>query len=280
MMSGVKRLFVIPVGHIENDLMWNVAGISAASKAEPRRPAQWVRVPCLVYLIEHEERGWILYDTGFRPEDPSRVPKQIQEQFPGDLAADEGLAAGLSRLGLKPSDIARIVVSHMHWDHGGGLSLFSGLPAGQNILAGERDFAYGLSVTHRKSGEPFGGGGYFKEHFEIPGIGFDLVDPALGDFELAPGLRIVQLEGHTPQILGLLVRLPKSGTILLPSDAVYMKRNLYPAVSPPSIIYDSLGFQRSAQKILQLVRMYDARIIYPHDPDQMSDVKILPDYYD
>jgi glyoxylase-like metal-dependent hydrolase (beta-lactamase superfamily II) len=90
----------------------------------------------------------------------------------------------------------------------------------------------------------------------------------------------VQFEGHTPQILGLLLQLPKSGAILLTSDAIYMKRNLFPTVSPPSLIYDSLGFLRTAQKIRQLVRQYDARVIYPHDPDQMSDIKLTPNYYD
>jgi len=279
-MSGVKKLYILPVGHIENDLMWNVAGITAASKKCPERPAEWVRVPCLAYLVEHSELGWVLYDTGFRPDDPSRLPADVREMFPGDLGPGEGVEACLAKLGLKPSDISQIVISHMHWDHGGGLQLFSGLPCGKRVLAGERDFAFGLTVTHRDSATVFAGGGYFKEHFEIPGISFDLVDPALGDFELAPGLDIVQLEGHTPQILGLVVHLPKSGTVILPSDAVYMKRNIFPAVSPPSIIYDSLGFQRSAQKMRMLIKKYDARVVYPHDPDQMSDVKLLPGYYD
>jgi glyoxylase-like metal-dependent hydrolase (beta-lactamase superfamily II) len=279
-MTSVKRLFVLPMGHIENDLMWTVAGVAAASRTEPARPAQWVRVPCLAYLIEHATAGWILYDTGFLREDLARVPAQVQEYFPGFLAEGEGLVACLAKLGLTPGDISQIVVSHMHWDHGGGLALFSGLAAGQGILAGEKDFAYGLTVTHRKSGDVFGGGGYFKEHFEVPGLAFDLVDPGTGDFELAPGLRVLQLEGHTPQILGLQVQLPNSGTVLLTSDAVYMKRNLYPEVAPPSIIYDSLGFQRSAQKIRRLASQHGARIIYPHDPEQMADVKLLPDYYD
>ena len=54
----------------------------------------------------------------------------------------------------------------------------------------------------------------------------------------------------------------------------------YPAIAPPSIIYDSLGFQRSAQKLRGLARQHDARIIYPHDPEQMGDLKLLPDCYD
>ena len=212
------------------------------------------------------------------------IPRGCRRAFrkcsPAILAPARGVAACLARIGLKLSDISQIVISHMHWDHGGGLELFSGLPAAKKVLAGERDYAFGLTVTHRDSETVFAGGGYFKEHFEIPGISFDLVDPALGDFELAPGLEVVQFEGHTPQILGLVVHLPKSGTVILPSDAVYMKRNIFPTVSPPSIIYDSLGFQRSAQKMRMLIKKYDARVVYPHDPDQMSDVKVMPEYYD
>jgi glyoxylase-like metal-dependent hydrolase (beta-lactamase superfamily II) len=278
--TAVKRLFVIPVGHIENDLMWNLAGVTAASRSEPNKPARWVRVPCLAYLIEHATKGWILYDTGFLAADLAKLPDPIKEQFPADLNGEAELGVRLQSIGLAPSDISQIVVSHMHWDHGGGLALFSGLVAGQNVMAGERDFSYGLTITHRKSGEIFGGGGYFKPHFEVPGVSFNLIDPCVGDFDLAEGVRVLQFEGHTPQILGLLVDLPKTGPIVLPSDAVYMKRNLYPEIIPPSIIYDSLGFLRSARKVKMLVEQTGAGVIYPHDPDQMSGVKLLPDFYE
>jgi glyoxylase-like metal-dependent hydrolase (beta-lactamase superfamily II) len=278
--NAVKRLFVIPVGHIENDLMWNLAGVTAASRSEPNKPARWVRVPCLAYLIEHATKGWILYDTGFRAGDLDKLPDHVKEQFPADLDGEAELGPRLESIGLKPSDISQIVVSHMHWDHGGGLSLFGGLPAGQNVMAGEKDFSYGLMVTHRKSGEVFGGGGYFKHHFEVPGVSFNLIDPDVGDFDLAEDVRVLQFEGHTPQILGLLVDLPKTGPIVLPSDAVYMKRNLYPEITPPSIIYDSLGFLRSARKTKMLVEQTGARVIYPHDPEQMSGLKLLPEYYE
>jgi glyoxylase-like metal-dependent hydrolase (beta-lactamase superfamily II) len=278
--KSVKRLFVILVGHIENDLMWNLAGVTAASRSEPDRPARWVRVPCLAYLIEHSTKGWILYDTGFLASDLDKLPDSIKEQFPADLDGAADLGQRLQSIGLEPSDISQIVVSHMHWDHGGGLSLFSGLPAGQNVMAGEKDFSYGLMITHRKSGEVFGGGGYFKPHFEVPGVSFNLIDPSVGDFDLAEGVRVLQFEGHTPQILGLLVDLPKTGPIVLPSDAVYMKRNLYPEITPPSIIFDSLGFMRSARKMKMLVEGRGAGVIYPHDPDQMADIKLLPDCYE
>ncbi len=146
-------------------------------------------------------------------------------------------------------------------------------------MVGQADFAYGLETTHRDARVPFAGGGYFREHFELQDISFDLVDKAAGDFDLAPGIRVLQLEGHTPQVLGLLVTLPGDGAVLLPSDAIYMSRNLEPTPTPPGIIYDSLGFQRTVQKVRQLTREHHARIIYPHDFEQMDRIRLAPECY-
>jgi len=275
---GPRRLYILQVGRIHNDLSTNIAGATTATKSNPNRPATWVEVPCLAYLIEHEEAGWILFDTGFRPEDPELLPPTARELYPGSIEPFQGVESHLRQLGVKPTDIGTIVVSHMHWDHGGGLSLFSGTPAGARVTAGEADFAYGLRVTHRAWDEPFAHG-YFRDHFEQKGISFDLVPPTAGDFEIASGVRVIQLEGHTPQILGLLVDLPRDGAFLLPSDAVYMKRNLEPVITPPGLIYDSLGFLRSARKVMQLARDRKARIIYPHDPGETKNLTLAPDCY-
>ena len=276
--KGVRRLFVLPVGKIQNDLSGNLAGVTVATRSNPHRPAEWVEVPCLAYLIEHEEAGWILYDTGFRPEDPALLPAYAQELYPGSVEPLLTLASHLERLHIAPAEISRVIVSHMHWDHGGGLSLFSGTPAGKRVLAGERDFSYGLQVTHQAWDLPFASG-YFKDHFEQKGITFDLVPPGAGDFEIAEGVRVLQLEGHTPQVLGLMVELERDGVFLLPSDAVYMKRNLEPVLTPPGLIYDSQGFFRTAWKLKQIAHERGARFIFPHDPPQMDALKVAPDFY-
>src|ERR1039458_225154 len=105
--NAVKRLLVIPVGHIENDLMWNLAGVTAASRSEPNKPARWVRVPCLAYLIEHATKGWILYDTGFLAADLDKLPDHIKEQFPADLNGEAELGPRLQSIGLKPPTFRR-----------------------------------------------------------------------------------------------------------------------------------------------------------------------------
>jgi len=69
----------------------------------------------------------------------------------GPLTARRSSVRALNRSGSSPPTYRRSLCPICIGDHGGGLSLFSGLPAGRNVMAGEKDFSYGLVVTHRKS---------------------------------------------------------------------------------------------------------------------------------
>lgn len=274
------RLYILPMAHIENDLAWNVAAARVGSVDNPHPPAEWVSVPCFAYLIEHPSAGRVLLDVGPHPDDKERLPADVRRYFPWMGGPGDTLEARLAELGLKPADIDLVIVSHMHWDHCGGLYLFANEAAGKQIMVGRRDFEYGLLSTHKEAGQPFGGGGYFKENFEIPGLSFEPIDPEMGDYSLAPGLQLIQLGGHTPQVLGLMLHLEHTGTVILPSDAIYMSRNFGPPPVAPGIVYDSLGFFQSVQKVRQMQKATSAWIIYPHDPEQERQLKLAPAYYD
>ena len=76
------------------------------------------------WLIKHGSE-WLLWDTGV-PEaalnDPrgwSTLPKLIVYHL------DKALTDQLSEIGLKPSDISRVAISHTHGDHIGNVSLFA-----------------------------------------------------------------------------------------------------------------------------------------------------------
>src|SRR5579871_1064429 len=75
------------------------------------------------WLIKHG-REWMLWDTGV-PEsalnDPngwSTLPKLIVYHL------DKSLTDQLAEIGLKPSDIGTVAISHTHGDHIGNVSLF------------------------------------------------------------------------------------------------------------------------------------------------------------
>src|SRR5450631_3862192 len=114
--SGVEKLYILNCGE-------GVAGdISRWSPGVNEDKSMDFVDNC--YLIKHAQ-GWFLWDTGIAdavaampnglaPADPKAVswkrPKTLVEQ--------------LDQLGLKPSDIKAMAVSHTHPDHIGNVELF------------------------------------------------------------------------------------------------------------------------------------------------------------
>ncbi|QPN64040.1 MBL fold metallo-hydrolase [Synechococcus sp. CBW1004] len=85
--------------------------------------------PALVGLIEHPQRGLMLYDTGY-----SRHFHEATKRFPECLyrmitpvtlpPPEEELLAQLESRGIRASDIETIIISHFHADHVAGLRDF------------------------------------------------------------------------------------------------------------------------------------------------------------
>lgn len=269
------RFTLLPHGTIGNDYAFIVSLPHTGTLSDPNPKAEWIWVPSFSVLVEHPEVGWILYDTGSCPGDEKdRFPKEFCNSFCLKAKKEDFLGARLASLGLEPKDISKLVVSHMHWDHAGGLAFFSGTPAGADVYIPAKDFSYGLLQTH-KSPVKHGGGGYFRDNFEFPGLTFHLLEE---DESLAEGVDLVLLEGHTPGIIGLVLHL-ESGTVIFPSDAFYTALNYGPPARTPGIIYDSLGFDRAAKKLQRLEGGFGAKIIFPHDPEQFQSLKTAPYFY-
>lgn len=266
---------VIPLGYLENDMIWNFAPNIHGTIMDKNPKAQWWRVPVLAILIKHPDAGYILFDTGTAQGDDNelRRPEESRFPFPLFVTQEDLLFHQLKKLGLSPNDISTIVISHMHWDHCGGLEIFSDTQAGQNVYAPMHDFAHGLVLTHRRP--EFFDDSYNRLNFEVPGITYNLIED---DQELAPGIEMVMLGGHTPGVIGLVVH-TETGTWIFPSDSVYTRRNYGPPIIRPGILYDSLGFDKSIQKLYRLEKKYNARFIFPHDPVSLAELKLAPYFY-
>ena len=99
--------------------------------------------------------------------------------------------------------------------------------------------------------------------------------------EFAPGMELVHLPGHTPGVIGLILHLKNSGTIILPSDALYMAKNFGPPPWAPGIFDNSEDWMKSVRKIAVLQKKHTARIFYPHDWKQLTtEMRLAPEYYD
>jgi N-acyl homoserine lactone hydrolase len=117
------------------------------------------------------------------------------------------LLGRLKRLGLTPADIDTVLLSHAHWDTATNADLF----ANAEIVVHERELAYAeRPAAHDWATPPYIARALRKLRLR----------PVAAECDIAPGMRIVELPGHTPGSIGLLV-----GRELLAGDAVACGRD-------------------------------------------------------
>ncbi len=173
--------------------------------------------------------------------------------LPGDP-----LAAALRPLGLTPADVSLAVISHLHWDHTGGIETLT--EAGVQVLLHADELAWGRSGRAR-----------FEEGFDAadwsaPGTRWRLVD---AETEVAPGVTVLPTPGHTPGHLSLQVELAGTGTWIFAADATDLAQNLLDAVPCGSCAGGTAADEQRAfvsmELLLARARATDARLVPGHD---------------
>ena len=99
-----------------------------------------------------------------------------------------------------------------------------------------------------------------------------------GDTELLPGLELIETSGHVPGHQSVLVRLPKTGAVLLTIDAVAFGESWNrDAEGNP----DGEKSRASTIKLLDLVeREQIGLVIFGHDAEQWETLKKAPEFYE
>jgi N-acyl homoserine lactone hydrolase len=87
--------------------------------------------------------------------------------------------------------------------------------------------------------------------------------------------------GHTPGSEMLVVRLPKTGMVILTSDECYLmenlKKNLLPSVG---LAYDPAGMISGYEWIKERMDADKADVIFAHDPETFKAHKHAPEFYE
>jgi N-acyl homoserine lactone hydrolase len=177
-----------------------------------RNAGEKVVAPCFSWLLQSEAET-ILVDTG-----PS-APDQANRWHPGTRrTAAQAPAAALHGAGVAPEGIARVILTHLHWDHCYNLDLF---PHARFLVQAEELRAAVDPIPTQRPIYEIG----------LPGLQppwlpfFGQLQLLRGDTEIAPGLSVVLLPGHTPGLQGVLVETAE-GRYLIASDAVPLYENL------------------------------------------------------
>jgi len=207
--------------------------------------------PALVALLRHPGQGWILFDTGYSEhflQATQAYPERLYRVVtPVHLSPAQSLAAQLRRDGIQPEAIGRIVVSHLHGDHVGGLSDFPqarvacSREAWNDLNARSRLGALRIgllpALLNRQSEESLD---WFEDlpartlaaPFERFGEGLDLFGDA--------SLLLVPLPGHAAGHFGALFH-DDNGPVFLVADASWSTQAIRDNVPPPSLVTGWLG---------------------------------------
>jgi len=266
------KVYVLDNGVLECDENWMVAMSVVGTRADPTPRTRWIQIPVYAVLIDHPD-GKILYDTGCPPNAMAGYwPPVLQAVFPYIFTPAQGFVEQLALTGTQPEDIRTVVISHMHLDHAGNLGLFKHA----DVYLHRRELEYANAVV-RSNPDPATHGAYVRGDMDVQVRRFHLLD---GDCELADGVELIWLPGHTPGLMGLVVRTENSGTLIFPQDALYTRRNYGPPARVSGIIYDSLSFYQSVEKIRLLAKQRKAQVMFSHDLDFFRTMKRAPQCYD
>lgn len=279
LLMSKTKLYVLDTGRMKMDKNFMVAMHNPATVDEPEKPAEFIEFPVYAVLIDHPE-GKILFDTGCNPDsmgDDGRWPDATQKTFP--LIMDEScyLINRLEQLKVRPEEIKYVVASHLHLDHAGCLELFTNA----EIIVHNNE----LANTMKQFAMTKDMGAYIWSDIE-QWIKKDLfwrpIQPHEDEIRLAEGIKILNFgSGHAWGLLGLHVELPGEGGIILASDAIYSEENYTPEIKLPGIIYDSIGYVRTVQRIKDYAEQTNSQVWFGHDQKQFdSFIKSTEGYYE
>lgn len=189
----------------------------------------WVPLPLHYFLIEHID-GPILFDTGLDPaiaSDPEYIKQAIgrfllKRIFKLHITEDDALDRVLAKAGFSAGDIRTAVISHLHFDHVGGIAH---IPQADLIVS---------TLERAQLFEPHPEYEWIlRDHIEIPGAhwhpfefastddplfeGFDGIFDVAGDGSMI----LLPTPGHTVGSLSMLIRREGWKPILLAGDVAY-----------------------------------------------------------
>jgi glyoxylase-like metal-dependent hydrolase (beta-lactamase superfamily II) len=224
----------------------------------PRTPAMNFLVPdphdsvaqdldYFVWLIRGPGRD-ILVDTGFNAEEAASRARKLTLN-PVDA---------LERFGVAASSIRDIIVTHLHYDHAGNLDRFPN--ARFHLQEREMAYATGRCMCNGLLRHPFS-----VEHVTqmVRHVYGERVAFHSGDGEVAPGVTVHRVGGHSDGLQVVRVETAR-GPVVLASDAAHYFANLHRR-SPFPIVYN-IGDMAAGWEAVERLAGHPDRIIPGHDP--------------
>jgi N-acyl homoserine lactone hydrolase len=214
--------------------------------------------PC--FLIRHP-KGDLLWETGHVDSLADKINGEVGGVWHAKLKTK--LVVQLAQLNIKPQDIEYLSLSHVHPDHAGNANKFDS----STFIVNELEYKYMFSEPAIS---------YFGEYYSALDKARTIVFSDEYDVFDDGSIVIKSMPGHTPGSSVLLVRLNKTGNILLTGDlylhAQGRKLNTVLQYNVKEVTIDSrIKFEILAKK-------ENARVIIQHDKQDFERLPVFPKY--
>ena len=244
-------------------------------------------MPCHCLLVETESSGLVLVDTGLGLQDVRNPVERIGASryvMKPILEESNTAARQVEALGFSRQDVRHIVLTHLDFDHAGGLGDFPG--ARVHLLADEKNAALDPRTRLERSRYR----DYQWDHDPIwcpyeptgePWRGFEAVRALEA---LPPEILMLPLPGHTRGHAG--VAIDVGGDWLIHAGDAYFHRGEMeqPQRCPGGMrLYQKMIAVDSKQRLANLERLRqlryehdDVQVFCAHDPDELRALQSVP----
>jgi len=213
------------------------------------------------YLIRHGEQ-YLLWDTGL----PSALKGQPVTQWVFTLSVTKTIKEQLAEIGVDPSKITHVGISHYHDDHIGQAAEFPNAQLVIGTLDAEAITSGQMEETRAQ-----------LAHWLAEGATGD-VRRRRADLDLFEDGSVVikSMPGHTPGHASLLVRLPKTGNVLLTADLYHFEEQIANR-GVPQFNTNRADTLASFERFNATAKALNAKVVIQHDPRHISRLPAFPE---
>ena len=221
------------------------------------------------FLIRHP-KGNFLWDTGLSD---ALVGHDVPANADGvAIHVGHGLLEQLHQIGIAPGDITYLAFSHFHLDHTGNANAFGSA----TWILNQAELSWALGDPTPPIVDPASFSAFRSARTIMINSDYDVFGDGL--------VRILRTPGHTPGHQVLMVKLPKSGAVILSGDLYHLQADR-PTRAGSGAQVMRVNTSRaetlaSMDRVEAMVRNLHARLIVQHDPADYSRLPKSPAYMD
>lgn len=243
-------------------------------------------MPILCFLLVHPEKGPILVDTGIGPGligwQRSLLGRTLTSAFRLNLEGARPCADRVTECGIAVTDIELGVLTHLHYDHTGGLAQFPKT----TFMVSSRELQFARSLGKVDALRR----GFFQSDFvgssrvqTFDWLAATNLDPFDSAYDLLDDGSVVLFPtpGHTPGHLSVLVRATGGREFLIAGDAAFTEAQVTRGVGLGTFPRLFAGDLTETLTSLERLRVFAGRrkhleVLTSHDPELGDDAASGP----